>query len=60
MVATCGIGGATYVARPRNLERTNALLGWRRYMQPVRPIAERVLRYVFRKWLSEAAKLHHL
>jgi hypothetical protein len=29
-------------------------------MQRVRPIAERVLRYVFRKWLSEAAKLHHL
>jgi hypothetical protein len=29
-------------------------------MQRVRPIAERVLRYVFNRWLKEAAKLHHL
>lgn len=29
-------------------------------MQMVRPIAERVLRYVFKKWLKEAEKLHYL
>lgn len=29
-------------------------------MQHVRPIAERVLRFVFNKWLKEAAKIHYL
>ena len=29
-------------------------------MQKLRPIAGRVLRYVFNKWLKEAEKLHYL
>ncbi len=29
-------------------------------MQHVRPIAERVMRYLFKKWLKQAEKLHYL
>jgi len=29
-------------------------------MEKLRPIAERVLRYVFRKWLKEVEKLNYL
>jgi hypothetical protein len=34
--------------------------GWRNSMQYVRPIAGRVLRFVFNRWLKEAAKVHYL
>ncbi len=29
-------------------------------MERVRPFAGRMLRYVFNRWLKQAAKIHHL
>jgi hypothetical protein len=60
IVATSRSGGA---ASPRDRGRARPSRpdhGLEISMQHVRPIAGRVLRFVFNRWLKEAAKIHYL